>query len=69
MCHAAEPVWPMLATAPKAIRLDEAEHIRRNARLIGRNAAWSSAMPPGNVTEMTSAERAAIAAWLAEGAP
>jgi uncharacterized membrane protein len=69
MCHAAEPVWPSLATAPKAIRLDEAEHIRRNARLIGRNAAWSSAMPPGNITEMTGAERATIAAWLAAGAP
>jgi uncharacterized membrane protein len=69
MCHAAEPVWPSLVTAPKAIRLDEAEHIRRNARLIGRNAAWSSAMPPGNITEMTGAERATIAAWLAAGAP
>src|ERR1700730_5559748 len=64
MCHPADPVWPTLATAPKAIRLDEADHIRRNARLIGRNAAWSSAMPPGNITEMTSAERATIAAWL-----
>jgi uncharacterized membrane protein len=62
-------VWASLAIAPKAIRLDEADHIRRNARLIGRNAAWSSAMPPGNVTEMTGAERATIAAWLAAGAP
>ncbi len=69
MCHAAEPVWPSLAMAPKAVRLDEAEHIRRNARLIGRNAAWSSAMPPGNITEMTTEERTAIAAWLANGAP
>ena len=69
MCHAAEPVWPTLAAAPKAIRLDEADHIRRNARLVGRNAAWSSAMPPGNITEMTRAERATIAAWLAAGAP
>src|SRR5215470_16720600 len=69
MCHAAEPVWPSLAMAPKAIRLDEADQIRRHARLIGRNAAWSSAMPPGNITEMTSSERAAIAAWLAAGAP
>jgi uncharacterized membrane protein len=69
MCHAAEPVWPTLATAPKAIRLDDAEHIHRNARLIGRNAAWSSAMPPGNITEMTAGERATIAAWLAAGAP
>jgi len=65
MCHSAEPVWATIATAPKAILLDDAEHIRRNARLIGRNAAWSSAMPPGNVTEMTGEERAILAAWLA----
>ena len=65
MCHAAEPVWGTIVTAPKAILLDDSDHIRRNARLIGRNAAWSSAMPPGNVTEMTGDERAKIAAWLA----
>ena len=65
MCHSAEPVWASIVSAPKAILLDEPGHIRRNARLIGRNAAWSNAMPPGNVTEMTGEERALIAAWLA----
>jgi uncharacterized membrane protein len=65
MCHGAEPVWASIVTAPKAILLDDASHIRRNARLIGRNAAWSNAMPPGNVTEMTGEERTLIAAWLA----
>lgn len=69
MCHAAQPVWPSLATAPKAVRLDGADHIRRNARLIGRNVVWSNAMPPGNITAMTRTERAIIAAWLAAGAP
>ena len=68
MCHAAEPVWEGIATAPKGILLYESSHIRRYARLIGRNAAWSSAMPPGNVTEMTPEERATIAAWLEAGA-
>src|SRR5438552_1827586 len=67
MCHAAEPVWESIITAPKAILLDQPDHIRRNARLIGRNAAWSNAMPPGNVTEMTGEERALIAAWLSAG--
>src|SRR5450631_288152 len=66
MCHAAEPLWPGIVTAPKGILLDDSEHIRRNARLIGRNAAWSSAMPPGNVTEISGEERAQIAAWLAD---
>jgi uncharacterized membrane protein len=68
MCHAAEPVWESIVTAPKGIMLDQASHIRRYARLIGRNAAWSNAMPPGNVTEMTPGERATIAAWLDAGA-
>ena len=68
MCHGAEPVWAGIVTAPKGIRLDDSEHIRRNARLIARNAAWASAMPPGNVTEMTGEERAVVAAWIADGA-
>jgi uncharacterized membrane protein len=68
-CHAAEPVWAAIPTAPRGILLDDAEHIRRNARLIGRNAAWSNAMPPGNITEMTPDERATLAAWLDAGEP
>jgi uncharacterized membrane protein len=65
MCHAAEPVWEGILTAPKGILLDSPDHIRSNARLIGRNAAWANAMPPGNVTEMTGEERAVVAAWIA----
>ncbi len=68
-CHAADPVWANIPTAPRGILLDDPEHIVRNARLIGRNAVWSNAMPPGNITEMTPAERATLAAWLDEGAP
>jgi uncharacterized membrane protein len=68
MCHAAEPVWAGIVTAPKGILLDSSDHIRRNARLIGRNAAWANAMPPGNVTEMTGEERAVVAAWIASEA-
>jgi uncharacterized membrane protein len=64
MCHAAEPVWSGIVTAPKGILLDAPAHIHRNIRLIGRVAAWSTAMPPGNVTEMTSEERAILAAYI-----
>jgi len=64
MCHAAEPEWDGIVTAPKGIRLDDEDHIRRNAKLIGRNAGWANAMPPGNVTEMTGEERAVVAAWV-----
>ncbi|MCP3459119.1 MULTISPECIES: urate hydroxylase PuuD [unclassified Bradyrhizobium] len=64
MCHAAEPVWSGIVTAPKGILLDAPQHIQRNIRLIGRVAAWSSAMPPGNITEMTGEERAVLAAYI-----
>jgi uncharacterized membrane protein len=69
MCHAAEPVWAGIPTAPNGIRLDEAEAIKRHARLIGLNAVRSRAMPPGNITEITAEERQTIGAWLAAGAP
>jgi uncharacterized membrane protein len=69
MCHAVEPVWAGIPTAPNGIRLDEAEAIKRHARLIGLNAVRSRAMPPGNITEITAEERQTIGAWLAAGAP
>jgi len=69
MCHAAEPVWAGIPTAPKGVRLDDADEIRLHARLIGINAVRSHAMPPGNITEITPEERQVLAAWSAEGAP
>lgn len=68
MCHMAEPVWAGIPAAPKDIRLDSAEEIRRHARLIEINSVRSNAMPPGNITDMTDDERRIIAAWLAAGA-
>jgi uncharacterized membrane protein len=65
MCHAAEPVWDGIATAPKGVVLDSPESIRRNARLIDVFSARSQAMPPGNVTEMTGEERQVLAASVA----
>lgn len=69
MCHAAEPVWAGIVSAPKGVRLDDAAKIKQHASLIDINAARSKAMPPGNVTEMTQEERQILAAWLAAGAP
>jgi uncharacterized membrane protein len=65
MCHAAEPVWAGIAHAPKGVVLDTPERIRAHARLIDITSVRSSAMPPGNVTDMTPDERATLAAWLA----
>jgi uncharacterized membrane protein len=69
MCHAAEPLWPGIASAPKGVRLDDAAHIRQHAALIEIYAVRSHAMPPGNITDITLDERAQLAAWLAAGAP
>jgi uncharacterized membrane protein len=69
MCHAAEPLWAGIATAPKGIKLDSPEQIRLHARLIGINAGMSSAMPPGNVTDLSAEDRQVLAAWVAAGAP
>jgi uncharacterized membrane protein len=64
MCHAPEPVWPGFATAPNGVMLDTPERIRAHARLIAINSALSSAMPPGNITQMSDEERRALAAWI-----
>ena len=69
MCHAAEPVWAGIITAPMGVRLDDAAAIKQHARLIAINAVDSHAMPPGNITEITPAERQVLAAWVAAGAP
>jgi uncharacterized membrane protein len=64
MCHAAEPVWRGITVPPKGVRLDSPGAIRRHAVQIGLNTVASSAMPPGNITGMTDAERRIVAAWL-----
>ncbi len=69
MCHMSEPVWPGVQGPPKDIVLDTPENITKYARLIDINAARSSAMPPGNITEITAQERQTLAAWFAAGAP
>jgi uncharacterized membrane protein len=69
MCHAAEPVWAGIPAPPFGVMLDTPEHIKAHARLIELNAVRSNAMPPGNITEITLAERRTLAAWLAAGAP
>jgi len=68
MCHAVEPAFPGFREAPKAVLLDEPERIYARYQQIALVAAYSSAMPPGNVSEMTDEERATIAAWIEAGA-
>jgi uncharacterized membrane protein len=69
MCQAQEPFWPGISSAPNGVRLDTPDLIKLHARMIAINAVKSSAMPPGNVSEITPEERQMLAAWIAAGAP
>jgi uncharacterized membrane protein len=66
MCHAREPVWTGITVPPKGVLLDSAAHIREHAHDIAVTAAWSSAMPPSNITGLTAEEREALGAWAAK---
>jgi uncharacterized membrane protein len=65
MCHAGEPVWPGIATAPRGVVLETDGQIARQAAAIRIQAVMTKAMPPNNITEMTLDERRQLAAWLA----
>ena len=65
MCHASEPGWPGMHRPPKGVVLETPEQIEALAPRIASAAVWSSAMPPGNVTEIEPGERQVLAGWLA----
>jgi len=67
-CHAARPTDEAFAAPPKGVMLETPQQIRRWAAAIRQQVA-TEAMPPGNVTEITAAERAQLLAWVAAGAP
>jgi len=68
-CHAERPTQDGFATAPKGMLLDTPERMRANAQKIYEQAVATKVMPIGNLTLMTDAERAGLAAWIAAGAP
>lgn len=63
MCHAAEPVWEGIARAPKNVKLETDGEIAAHAREIYLQAGRSHAMPPGNITDLSSEERKLLVAW------
>ncbi len=65
-CHSAKP--RLIDAAPLGIRFDTADEIAANAQRIYLQAVQAKAMPLGNVTGMTDAERGRIAQWVAGGA-
>ncbi|MBV6304319.1 urate hydroxylase PuuD [Candidimonas humi] len=61
-CHSAKPSQAGFASAPAGIMFDTPAEIRARGAQIKQVVA-SRYMPLGNLTKMTDAERAAIAAW------
>jgi uncharacterized membrane protein len=68
-CHAAKPTQAGFNEPPKGLSLDTPALIVANAQKINEQAVLTKAMPIGNLTNMTDAERATLGAWIAAGAP
>jgi uncharacterized membrane protein len=65
-CHSERPT--RVDEAPNGVKLDTPEEIRAQADAIDLLTVQTRAMPLGNVTEMTQAEREVIGRWIAQGA-
>ena len=63
MCHAAEPAWDGIIAAPKGVKLETEAQIAAHAYQIYIFSGISHAMPPGNLTDISSAERKQIVKW------
>ena len=63
MCHAQQVFWDGIAVAPRGVMLDSDAAIATQARAIYLQSGVSHAMPPGNISFMEEAERAAIRVW------
>ena len=66
-CHAQAPTEPGFSSPPAGVVLETPEQIAARADDIERVVS-SKAMPLGNITGMTSEERALVVAWVTQGA-
>jgi len=66
-CHSAQPTQAGFAQPPKGVLLDTPQGIAANAAKMAETVG-NRYMPIGNLTQMTDAERALVAAWFAQGA-
>jgi uncharacterized membrane protein len=65
-CHSLHPT--LVAQAPLGLRLDTPQEIQRYAPDVKGVAVDSTAMPLGNATHMTTAERRLLGRWIDQGA-
>ncbi len=65
-CHSAVPADRAIKEAPKGIRLETIDELKRYAAQIETQAVKNKAMPLGNKTKMTDEERAMLGVWIAK---
>jgi uncharacterized membrane protein len=68
-CHSNRPTYPGILAAPKGVMFDTQAEIVANAHRAYEQVVVTKAMPLGNVTGMTDAERDLIGRWVRSGAP
>jgi len=66
-CHAQAPTQPGFSSPPAGVVLQTPQQIAARAADI-RTVVAAKAMPLGNLTGMTSEERALVVAWVTQGA-
>ena len=67
-CHAKNPTFEGIESAPKGVIYDTANDILKNIKLIKAQAVDSDIMPPGNLTGITNNEREKLRIWIEQGA-
>ena len=67
-CHAAQPTQEGFAAPPKGVILQTKQEIHDRAAMVNQQVWVTRVMPPGNLTEITEAERRLIARWIKGGA-
>jgi uncharacterized membrane protein len=68
-CHSAHPSNPSFTSPPLGVVFDTPAEIAARKDAIEEQAVRLKAMPLGNLTHMTDAERSELAAWFKAGAP
>jgi uncharacterized membrane protein len=64
ICHSAKPTMPFYLKAPDGVTFDSAKDLARYASRVLEMATKTDQMPPGNLTGMTEADRAALASAI-----
>jgi len=68
VCHSMTPTDPSVSSPPAGIAFDTPDQIRAGAAAIDEQAVRTRAMPLGNATGMTEAERELLGRWIRQGA-